>query len=291
MRRDPVFRFRGHQRPTEDSRTPILAARNDLPSTSVDGSVATMRLYDPIDDWGEFWGTSSGEFAAALEQLPDTVTTIHLHINSPGGVITEGIAITSQLRQWSATVPERRVVAYVDGLAASIASLIAVAVDETVMNPDSMMMIHDGSGVCFGTAADMHAAGDGLDLMSNTIAGAYARKAGGTAEEWRAVMIARGVYGQWYSAQEAVAAGLADRISDEPAIDEPVDQATARAAAHRAALTAASTVSDADAIAEATQQERQAQRDAELAAAAAAARDADHHRHLGHLAGVHPAGA
>lgn len=286
--RDPVYRFRGHQRPDETSRTPILAATNDLPTTVVDGNVAKMRLYDPIDNWGEFWGISSSEFALALDLLPATVAEIHLHINSPGGVIYEGIAILSQLRQWSAIAPQRRVVAIVDGLAASIASLIAVGADETVMNPDTLLMIHDGSGFCGGTAADMHAAGDALDLMSNTIAGVYARKTGGTAADWRAVMVAKGVMGQWYSADEALAAGLIDRIAEAPTLEEPTVQAAARAATHRAALSAVSAAAQPtvppplDRAPDDSNDVPAADTDtdaAEATAAATARADADRHRH------------
>jgi len=293
--RDPVYRFRGHQAPTEASRTPILTAANQLPEATVDGTVATLRLYDPVDDWGEWWGVSASEFALALDLLPSTVSELRLHINSPGGVISEGIAILNQLRQWAAAVPGRRVVAIVDGLAASIASLIAVGVTETVMNPDTMLMIHDGTGFCGGTAADMHAAGDALDLMSTTIAGVYARKAGGTVEQWRALMVAKGVYGQWYSAQEALDAGLIDRIVDTPALDEPAEQATARAATHRAALSAVTTAARAEVpdlrpladTAETDVAHHDDSTEGETAAAELAAQaDADRHRHAMNLAGA-----
>lgn len=229
MRRDPVYRFRGYQAPTASSRTPILAATNDLPSTSVDGTTAVMRLYDPVDDWGEFWGVSASEFASALDQLPETVNEIQLHINSPGGVIFEGIAILNQLRQHRA-----RVVAVVDGVAASIASVIAVGADETVMNPDTLLMIHDGSGFCMGTADDMRDVAAVLDTLSDTIAGVYARKAGGEVADWRATM--KGT--AWYTAQQALDAGLVDRIADAPEPAEPEPAAAARAQLHRAAINA-----------------------------------------------------
>lgn len=229
MRRDPVYRFRGYQPPSNDSRTPVLGATNELPSTTVDGTVATMRLYDPVDDWGGFWGVSASEFAAALDELPSAVNEIRLHINSPGGIIFEGLAILNQLRQHKA-----RVVAVVDGVAASIASVIAVGADETVMNPDTILMIHDGSGFCMGTEDDMHQTGEVLGMLSNTIAGVYARKAGGEVADWRATMKAEG----WYTPEQALAAGLIDRVADEPELEEPEDRAVARTATHRAALDA-----------------------------------------------------
>ena len=231
MRRDPVYRFRGYQAPTAASRTPILAASNALPTTSTDGTTAVMRLYDPVDDWGEFWGVSASEFAAALDALPETVTQIQLHINSPGGVIFEGIAILNQLRQHRA-----RVVAVVDGVAASIASVIAVGADEVVMNPDTLLMIHDGSGFCMGTADDMRDTAEVLDLLSDTIAGVYARKAGGEVGDWRVTM--KGT--AWYTPAQALEAGLIDRVAEAAEPAEAEVAAAARAQVHRAAINALS---------------------------------------------------
>lgn len=186
--------------------------RNAMPTPGIRASVlvpeladgvATMRLYDPIDDWGGDWGVSAKEFAASLNSLPDDVHTIQLHINSPGGLVFEAVAILNQLRQHSA-----RVVAVVDGLAASAASYIATGADEVQMAPNSTLMIHDAWGFAIGNAADMRQSADLLDRLSNNIASIYAAKAGGTVEDWRAAMLAE----SWYSAEEAVTAGLADSI-------------------------------------------------------------------------------
>lgn len=182
-------------------------------STADDGEgTATIRLYDPIDSWGEDWGVSAKEFADALDALDSSVKSINLHVNSPGGEVWEGIAILNQLRQHPATVT-----ATVDGLAASAASFIAVGVDRTVMAANSQMMIHDALGICLGQAADMHAFGDLLDKVSNNIAAVYQSKAGGTLDSWRAAMLGE----TWYDADEAVAIGLADRL-DGPS-DAPTD--------------------------------------------------------------------
>jgi ClpP class serine protease len=97
----------------------------------------------------------------------------------------------------------------VDGLAASIASVIAMAGDRIVMAPNSQLMIHDGSGLCIGNAAEMRQMAELLDRQSNNIAEVYANRAGGTAEDWRALMEAE----TWYTAQEAVDAGLADEVA------------------------------------------------------------------------------
>ena len=200
---ETVYRFRGHVPPEKGIRASVLEP---------DGSdgVATLRLYDPIDSWGGEWGVSAKEFAASLKALPADTTEIHLHINSPGGEVFEGITMMNLLRQHDA-----KVVAHVDGLAASAASFLAASADEVVMGENSQLMIHDAWGLCVGNAADMRDLAGRLDQISNNIASVYAKKGGGTVDEWRALMLAE----TWMSAEEAVTAGLADR-TDAPA--EPV---------------------------------------------------------------------
>jgi ATP-dependent Clp endopeptidase proteolytic subunit ClpP len=135
--------------------------------------------------------------------LPPTTSEIRLHINSPGGEVFEGIAILNALRAHSA-----RVVAVVDGIAASAASFIACGADELVMAENSELMIHDAWGLCVGNAADMRETAGMLDHLSDNIASVYAKKAGTDVAAWRAAMSTE----TWYSAEEAVAAGLADRV-------------------------------------------------------------------------------
>lgn len=196
--------LRAHMTPSEMAAIFALGEfTNERPDPVVEGTRATMRLYDPIDDWGGWWGISAKEFAQVLDRLPDDVDEIELHINSPGGVIFDGWAIVNSLRSHKA-----KVVAVVDGLAASMASVIAVAADEVVMAPNSELMIHDVSGVIWGNAADMAEFAELLDHFSDNIASLYAAKAGGTTAEWRETMKGEA----WFSADEAVAAGLADRV-------------------------------------------------------------------------------
>lgn len=199
MHRDFTDRLRAFHRP---DREPFRA---EQPSPGGDQTTAVLRLYDPIDSWGGDYGVSAKEFARALDELPATITEIRLHINSPGGEVFDGIAILNALRAHDA-----RVVAVVEGLAASAASFIAVGADELVMAKNSELMIHDAWGLVVGNADDMRKLADELDHLSNNIASVYADKAGGTVEEWRKAMADE----SWYSAEEAVAAGLADRIDN-----------------------------------------------------------------------------
>lgn len=175
-----------------------------------DGKVATLRLYDVIDAYGGWWGMSSGEFAASLDALPRGLEEIRLHINSPGGDVFEGIAILNALRNHPA-----KVTTVVDGLAASIASVIALAGDEMRMSPNSEFMIHEAWGGGIGNAADMRKLADVLDHISDNIAGAYAARAGGEVAHWRALMAEE----TWFSAEETVQAGLADGLAEPKAVD------------------------------------------------------------------------
>lgn len=159
---------------------------------------AEVMLYDEVGGW---FGAYADEFIDELAQI--TAPRLKVRVNSPGGSVFEGIAIANALRSHPADVTVQ-----VDGLAASIASVIALAGDRLVMQPNSMLMIHDASGLCMGDAGDMQQMAGLLDAISDNIASAYAAKAGGTAADWRALMQAE----TWYSADGAVEAGLADEV-------------------------------------------------------------------------------
>lgn len=185
--------FRAYSAEETDSSTSDVATR----------TVATLRMYGPIDSWGGYWGISARDVSKALDDLGD-VDEIRVRINSPGGDAWEGMAILNMLRAHPATV-----VAVVDGIAASAASYIACGADETVMSPGTQMMIHDASTFAYGPAGTMRKAATFLDSVSNAIASIYAEVGGGTDADWRALMVET----TWYTAAEAVAAGLADRVA------------------------------------------------------------------------------
>lgn len=167
------------------------------------GTVADMWLYGVI---GSFWdGLDAAAFADQIKAV--TADTINLRVHSPGGSVFDGLAILNALRNHPA-----RVVVTVDGLAASIASVIAQAGDEVRMSQGSQLMIHDAWAPVVGNAADHRDVADWLDKQSANIASVYAARAGGTAAEWRAAMTAE----TWFSAEEAVAAGLADTVLPAP---------------------------------------------------------------------------
>jgi len=170
---------------------------------------AEVMLYDEVGGW---YGATADQFIADLRGV--TAPNLRVRINSPGGSVFEGIAIANALRSHPANVTVQ-----VDGIAASIASVIAMAGDRIEMAPNTMLMIHDASGVCLGNAADMEEMAELLDLISDNIADAYASRAGGTRDEWRARMRAE----TWYLPEDAVANGLADEAVQAPKAAEPVE--------------------------------------------------------------------
>lgn len=172
---------------------------NKLEINNLGDDRAEVLLYGDIGGWGHT--------ASSVKDQLDGVTAseITLRIHSYGGDALEGIAIKNVLRSHSA-----RVVGIVDGVAASAASLIAVAgSDELIMGKNSEMMIHDGWIFADGDAATLRKMADRLDQVSENYASAYAEKAGGDPADWRDLMMAE----TWFSAEEAVQIGLADRVA------------------------------------------------------------------------------
>jgi ATP-dependent protease ClpP protease subunit len=183
-------------------------ARNDAERS------AEIFIYDEIG--GNWWGggVSADDFVRELAAL--NVDRIDIRMNTPGGDAFDGIAIYNALR-----VHRAQVHVYVDALAASAGSIIAMAGDQVTMRRAARMMIHDAAGWGMGNAADFRAYADLLDALSDDIASTYLARAGGTRATWREAMLAE----TWYDGPAAVAAGLADEhdpASDRDDADESV---------------------------------------------------------------------
>jgi ATP-dependent protease ClpP protease subunit len=163
---------------------------------------AEILVYDEIGGW---YGTLAEDFVRDLRAV--TARNLTVKINSPGGSFFDGVTIANALRAHPANVTCR-----IEGLCASAASIIAMAGDKVVAMPQTQLMIHDAIGGCYGNASDMTYMVDLLDRLSDSIADAYAAKAGGTREEWRQ----RTRDETWYSPEEAVAAGLVDEAVAMP---------------------------------------------------------------------------
>lgn len=172
----------------------------------------SVRL-DILGPIGETWdesGVTAAEIVAALGELSPS-TRVDLHLSSPGGSAPEGVVIYNNLRRFGNV----RVV--VDGMAASAASIIAMAGREIVMSPGSLMMVHNGRGALFGgTVEEFRTMADLLEKTNTSMAEIYQRQAGGTVAGWLEAMHRE----QWYTASEAVDAGLATTVDDDaPEVD------------------------------------------------------------------------
>lgn len=167
---------------------------------------AEVTIYDFIGkDWmGE--GVDAASFYDQLRALGE-VETITLRVNSPGGVVTDGVAMYNLLDQHPA-----RIVAVIDGIAASAASLIVMAADEIVIPENAFMLIHEPRGLAWGTATDARAMAEDLDRMTEVFAATYAKRTGGrmNAEAVRALM----AEDRLMTGAEAVERGLADRMAE-----------------------------------------------------------------------------
>lgn len=165
---------------------------------------AEILLYDVIGGYDYDTGKSldGKTFIADLQALGD-VTTIDLRIHSPGGSVWEGNAIYNALARHPA-----KITTYIDGLAASMASIIAMVGSRIIMADNAMLMIHNPWTLADGDAARLRRTADMLDKVKQTAVRAYRAHSHLTENELAAAMDAE----TWYDANEALAAGLATAI-------------------------------------------------------------------------------
>ena len=149
------------------------------------------------------WDFTASDVVAQLRAAAGGPVIVNL--SSGGGDAFDGLATYEALRQHPGRIEIR-----VTGYAASAASVIAMAADDLAIASSASLMIHECATGTWGDQAAHLASADLLGRVSDTIAGIYAARAGGTAAEWRKTMRSE----RWYSASEEVAAGLADRVLD-----------------------------------------------------------------------------
>ena len=167
-------------------------------------------LYGPVG-FMDFWaddGFSANEVLSALSEMSGDIV---VRINSGGGVAFDGVAIYNALK-----ARDTKITCRIDGIAASAASIIAMAGDEIIMPEGSLMMIHDASGITIGTATDHSKQAEVLNKLDGEMARIYAKRTGKDMDAVRAMMDEE----TWLDGDEALAAGFATKASEGKA-DEP----------------------------------------------------------------------
>jgi ATP-dependent Clp protease protease subunit len=186
-----------------------------------------LHLYDAVG-WD---GIRAKDVVEKLEAIKDEgAEHLDIFINSPGGEVFDGLAVYSAISSW--TKGKKRV--HIDGLAASVASVIAMAGDEIEISPAGILMVHLPAGFVMGNAADMRKMADRLDSIRDVICGIYAERTGLSKVEVEKLVEEE----TWMTANEAVEKGFADVVSqreaekkdsDDAGDDEGADDSLARA--------------------------------------------------------------
>ncbi|WP_441327372.1 ClpP-like prohead protease/major capsid protein fusion protein [Klebsiella pneumoniae] len=160
---------------------------------------AEIYIYDEIG----YWGVTARQFVNDLKALGD-ITHINLHINSPGGDVFDGIAIFNALKHHGAAIT-----VHIDGLAASMASVIAMVGNPVIMPENTMMMIHKPWGFAGGDANDMRDYAELLDKVESVLIPAYVAKTGKSSDEIAAMLEDE----TWMDGSECVELGFADQVT------------------------------------------------------------------------------
>lgn len=165
---------------------------------------AEILIYSDIGEnwWGD--GFTAKKFADELKAL-GSIDEIDLRINSYGGDVFDGLAIHRQLIDHGAEITT-----HVDGIAASIASVIAMAGKTINISESGFLMIHDAWTIAIGNADELRSVADRVDATSAAIAEVYAARSGKSEAQIRDYMKAE----TWFNGKEAVAAGLADNVAE-----------------------------------------------------------------------------
>lgn len=167
---------------------------------------AEIIIYDQIglDWWGD--GVSAKTFQKEMKELPSTVEQIDLRLNSPGGNVFDGVTIYNLLKQHKANVT-----VYIDGMAASIASIIAMAGDEIIIGEGAMFMIHKPMAGTYGNSVELLDMIDLLDNIENQMINIYKKKVSISDAELQKMILDE----TWINAEDAINMGFATRLAED----------------------------------------------------------------------------
>lgn len=171
---------------------------------ALSNSMVEVLIYDDIGD-GWMGGISAKDFAGELKEFGEP-EKINVRINSAGGSVFDGVAIYNTLLKHQA-----KIIVDVDGLAASIASIIMMAGDEINMADNALIMIHDPWTVAAGNADDLRDQADVLEKIGDTLVGTYVSRTGQETDKIKTMMADE----TWMSATEAKELGFVDNITEE----------------------------------------------------------------------------
>lgn len=169
---------------------------------------AELYIYDAIgaDYFGD--GITAKSVSDALKEFTPGAD-LDIYINSPGGSVFDGVAIYNQLARWSG-----KKTVHIDGIAASIASVIAMVGDEIKIAENGLLMIHSAWGITVGNAVEMRKYAESLEKVDGTILTTYVSRTKGVEADIKAWMEAE----TWMNAEEAVVRGFATAKTGEKAI-------------------------------------------------------------------------
>lgn len=180
------------------------AAANDQPET--------LSIYDEIG----FWGVQAKDFSNSLKAVKSKV--LNVEINSPGGDVFAGVAIYNMLKGSG-----KEIVVKVMGVAASAASLIAMAGDKIIMPKNTMMMVHNPWSFAMGNADELRDTANTLDKIGASLLGTYVAKTGMAEEDMKALLATD----TWLTADEALEKGFATEVIEEIKVQAKFDLARA----------------------------------------------------------------
>lgn len=217
MKSNTLLAVRAAQRPPElpdlgsgadwKFETRALAADFKHFEVTAESARPTISIFDYIGDDGEGGGVTAKRIGGVLRALAGKPLTVE--INSPGGNYFEGVAIYNLLRRHDAEIRVE-----VLGIAASAASVIAMAGDEIAIAHNAEIMIHEAQGLFIGTKTDMKAAFETLEHLDNAMCETYAARSGREASEFATMIAGKDVF---FRGQQAIESGLADTLLEREA--------------------------------------------------------------------------
>lgn len=176
---------------------------------SADNKSADIFIYGEITKyaWEEYGEVSSITFKEQLDALGDDIEMINLYINSPGGSVFETMAMIAMLKRHPAEI-----IAHIDGVAASAASVLPMIAKQVIMPSNSLLMIHHAMSPAYGNAKQLRKAADDIERISQTMCQYYLDHAGDKLDEAKLNEMLE--TDTWLTAEQCFEIGLCDVVTE-----------------------------------------------------------------------------